>query len=207
MRPLIIFFLLVTSTTIMGSTWFFVPSGSVTKLLDNFHDTNGTPLESHTMDTGPGWNKAGSVAQIQSNVLVGIAANTDPIYVADASVTAGTLTADIVLDTSDSQVNLYVGTNNAGSSAVGYIVICYPVVGAIDFYQSGIVLHQAHSFSAGAQTWKAVLTATDLTFYIDGVQVMTSPVAAAVGTYFGLEMYHPGGIPGTTWSSFKTTSP
>jgi hypothetical protein len=36
-------------------------------LLDNFVDVNGTGLDSHTMDVGPGWTDSDSVFKIESN--------------------------------------------------------------------------------------------------------------------------------------------
>lgn len=185
-----------------------------TVLLDTFHDTNGTELSNHTCTTPASkcWTKAGSAANIQGNVLVGVAGQTDPLYVADTGVTAGTLTADLVLDLADTQVNLYVGTNSAGSSAVGYIIICYPVLNQIQFYHSGVLSPPGtvpYTFSAGAQEWTVVLTATQLRFYIDGSLVTPALTITPESSYFGLEAYHPGGTatPGSTWSMFKVTTP
>lgn len=211
-RTLLAFALFLSFSAVAGS-WFFIGtngSGATVILLDNFVDTNGTALESHTMDVGPGWVKDSSSAEIQSNLLVGVSGQTDPLYVSNAPVAVGTLTAAINLNVTDSQVNLYLGTNVSGGAAAGYIVICYPVAGMIQIFRSGegvggVVAQETVSFSSGVQNWKAVLTATNLTFFIDGSQKITATVNAVSGTYFGWEMFHPAATPLTTWSQFKLT--
>lgn len=208
--------------TVLAIGDFAIPDGGVTPppppppaiLLDNFDDVDGTALELHSLDTdaGSGWHKAGSSAEIQGNVLVGMAANTDPVYVVDGGVGEGTLEFDLVLDTTDTQVNMYLGTNVSGSAAAGYIVICYPLSGIIQIFRSGegvggVVAQQTGiTFTPGAQTFKSILTATDLSFYIDNVMKLTSPVNVVSSTFFGFEIYHPGGTPGTTLGRFELTA-
>lgn len=211
MKVLFLAFALLVSTASAGS-YLFINAGGVTPpttiLLDNFVDVNGTLLAAHTMDVGPGWLKKSTDAEIQSNTMSGKSGSTDPLYISSAGVSAGTVTANINLNVSDTQVNFYVGTSVSASASVGYIVIGYPIAGIVQFYQGGVVAQVTGlTFSAGAQVWKAVLTTTDLTFYIDGVSILTSPITAATDVYWGFEMFHPAGTASTVWSQFKVTSP
>lgn len=215
MRYLFLALCLIATSLSAGSSWFFIKAGITTTVLDTFVGVDHTALESHTPDTntfGGGWQKVGSTAEILSNLLVGIAGQTDPLYVVNAGITEGTVTMNITLDVSDSQVDIYAA---ASSIAAGgrLILICYPSLNQVQFYQGGVLSPPgtiSNTFVAGPQVWKLVIAGSTATFYIDGA-IIGSPVTItpSADTYYGFELYHPGGggPPLTTVSRFKVTSP
>lgn len=74
-------------------------AGITTLLQDNFTDTNGTGLDAHTMDTGPGWTEHQGTWTTESNQASYSAGSADMASAA-AGATQGTITADVTTDAS-----------------------------------------------------------------------------------------------------------
>lgn len=213
MKVLFFAFALFVSTAVAGSYLFIGAAASAPTIvfLDDFNDVNGTALESHTPVINPaggGWAKVGNIAEIQGNTLVGKAANPNPLYVANAGVNTGTILLDIVLNKTDSQVNLYLGSTS--NTVTRYLILYLPLTDVLQMYDPGGMIYTgSHTLSAGGHNWKAVIDAVNLSFYEDTVLIASAAlnVAPSANPYYGFELFHPLGTPATTISLFEVTSP
>lgn len=187
----------------------------IVKLLDMFQDVNGTLLENHVMDVGPGWTNENSpkTLQIQSNTLVAGTTGVPTTYFSDAGVTGGTVTLDVDLAINESELDIYLGETSTPSSP-GWILVTNPYILLNNVYlyeYSGVgqVATVSHTFSAGPQTWKVIFDASQIAFYINDVLITSYANPGLHGTKFGF--YVGGAIGGfptnCVFTQFEVTVP
>lgn len=172
--------------------------------LDNFVDTDNTVLQSHTQDTGSGWNNpiVGS-CQINSNTMNCTGGNNVYTTSEGGSNWFVTVTATLNLSLSDSEVHLY--SNDSGSSF--YELFVQPNINKITITDSGttVVTTSAYTFSSGVQTWKFIVSpTTGFDFQVNGSSKLSS--AYSLTSYGVLTAFQI--VPhGTTFSQYKVTVP
>lgn len=167
-------------------------------VLDTFHDVSGTDLQDHVADTGQHWTKLVGTIEIVSNLCTPIGGNN--VYEISAGQSLFAITVQTNLVTADTELDLYIGTNGPQF----YQVYIQPNSNKITFTDSGSNLATTtYTFSAGAQTWKFLATATGLNFYVNGVSVLSySASLNSYGTNAAIQMFNAT----STFSSFEVTN-
>jgi hypothetical protein len=190
------------------------PAGNVL-LKDTFTDANGTLLQNHTMDTGPGWQVLSGNWQIQNNAVE----QTTQDFVYDKAVSdAGTSNATVSAQFSTSVVGGNTGqfglvvraTDNYDYLAVvvsdGQLSLVEDTGGTPGYDIVTLAGPVAVSVSTSQpNNFKAVVSGTTVTVYWGGTQVLqyTSATFNQTATKFGLLSYNAANWPVVTMDNFE----
>lgn len=182
--------------------------GSNIYLKDLFTDTNGTALDHHTMDIGPGWTILSGTPQIAGNKMAGTT-NSDNVAVSDAGHADITLTVVYVHQNDTLPVVVF----RRADANHFWIAFFQSGTWQLQEYVNGVYTTRgtgADSLTAGqGYNLQLTLSGASITLYRDGTQMVSYNLASTglTATLHGPDLAANGSAPTGTFDTFLVTSP